>query len=430
VNATFTLAGTILGDLVGVDANLFLRPDAHITGEVDNIAGGLYPSALAHTGAVVDHPLAPYRVRRKGSAIIIEGQREVAHIKLDGFNGFHAPTYDRVDALFLSWGASYLTAPEDEPRTRLHGWGGYASGRGALEGGAELARLRDRSVLALGALQEKATNDRWLRNDIDNSLSFLTEGKDYRNYYLATRYYARAGRTFGGETRGVDLSLWALRQKDRSLGAGDQWTWSDEPVRPNPPIDSGVIASLGLGADGRWVGRHAAWWGWGGLEFAGKVLGGDFAFNRYVLYGNWLMDALANHALQTRWYFQGPLFGTRSLPRQRWSVIGGSGTLPTFEPAQFTGDRVVFVDNYYIIPLPKKLSIGPLGPPELDLIYAIGMAWSADTTRRLEQNLGFQIVFLIPYIRVMTNPGGPRELDVDVGLLWPFRRKYPWRTGR
>ena len=58
--------GTIIGNLVVVDANVYLRPTTRIVGDVLNIGGGLYRSELATvTGSYNDQPLAPYHVRAR-----------------------------------------------------------------------------------------------------------------------------------------------------------------------------------------------------------------------------------------------------------------------------------------------------------------------------------------------------------------------------
>src|SRR5690606_2727044 len=64
LDATVTLEGAVAGDLIAVDANVFVRPRASVHGDVVNIAGGIYPSALATVGGtIVDRPLATYTVR-------------------------------------------------------------------------------------------------------------------------------------------------------------------------------------------------------------------------------------------------------------------------------------------------------------------------------------------------------------------------------
>jgi len=55
------------------------------------------------------------------------------------------------------------------------------------------------------------------------------------------------------------------------------------------------------------------------------------------------MKAIANHTLEIEANFRGPLPGTETLPLQRWTFVGGSGTLYTFDIAEFRGDRLAFV---------------------------------------------------------------------------------------
>jgi hypothetical protein len=430
LQATMIVEGTVLGDLVEVGANLFLRPSARIDGDLVNIAGGLYPSALAQVGGqVIDEPLAPYRVTRKGSTWLIEGVRKERHIVLDGFMGLHPPTYERVNALGLRWGAAYISTPDTIAQTRLHAWAGYMSGRGALEGGSELSRRRAGTVLAVGASDETMTNDRWIRSDLRNSLSFLWDGDDYRNYYLARRAYLRLGHDFGGERRGLAIALRGQVEDDRSLHTTPAWTlFGGDDARPNPPIDEGTITGLTAGLDGRWVGQKFALTGAAGIETAGHTLGGDFAFNSFRLLGALGMDALANHALLIRWYFQGPFLGTGSLPRQRWSILGGSGTLPAYDIGQFNGDRVAFVESRYIIPLPERWELPILGSPDLELAHAIGNAWTEGMDASLIQNLEARIRFTLIYGYIATDPLHPSDqFRVGAGLSWYFGERYPWR---
>jgi hypothetical protein len=430
LRATLTLEGTVAGDLVEVDANLFLRPFARIEGDLINIAGGLYPSALAEIGGTtINEPLAPYRVREMGGTWLIEGIQRVTHLELDGFKGFHIPIYNRVDAVDLRWGASYLFSPDTMAQTRLHGWAGYISGRGALEGGGELRRRTGRTTLALGGASETMTNDRWIRGTVMNSISFLLDGDDYRNYYLARRAYLRLAHDIGKRDRGLTLALRGQTEADRSLRTISTWTIiGGDHSRPNPPIDEGNITGLSAGFAGRWIGRRTAWFGAGDIETAGHVLGGDFSFNRFVLLGEFGMDALANHALFISWYFQGPFLGTAVLPRQRWSILGGSGTLPAYDIGEFRGDRVAFVESRYIIPLPRRWSLPILGRPDLELAHAIGNAWTEGESSDLIQNLEVRIQFSFIYFRIATDPLHPSDqFNVGVSLSWPFGGRYPWR---
>src|SRR5688572_7349618 len=54
LDRTTYLAGRVEGDVIVVDADVFLRPGAEITGRVVAIGGGAYPSALAVVGGAVE----------------------------------------------------------------------------------------------------------------------------------------------------------------------------------------------------------------------------------------------------------------------------------------------------------------------------------------------------------------------------------------
>ncbi|HEX7051309.1 MAG TPA: hypothetical protein VF188_13970 [Longimicrobiales bacterium] len=429
VDARLILEGAVAGDLVEADADVFLRPGARIHGDIVNLGGGLYRSGLAEvTGEVVGGPLAPYRARREDGVVVIEGTAERTALELDGILGFHAPTYDRVNALGLDWGATYRLPPLGRSRPSIHGWIGYRSERGALNGGGEFAFERGADALLLGAEEVTATNERWIRGDARNSLTFLATGKDHRNYYEAERWYAGVRHRFGRGRNTLTAELRGRTERAESLRSGDPWVAFGDPFRFNPPIDEGRINEVLVTAAGEWVGESAAVEGEAGIEVAGELLGGDFSFGRFVTTGEWAMDALANHLLEVEWYFQGPLPGTGSLPRQRWSFVGGGGTLPTFEIGEFRGDRVVFVETEYIIPLPERLRLPIIGVPDLELVHAFGMAWTEDADRDLEQNIGVRLEFFGPAIRLMTNPDDPiDDLELDLVLSWPFDDDRPWR---
>lgn len=432
LGGTLIVEGTILGDLAEVDANVFLRPSARVTGDLLNLGGGFYPSALAEVeGTVIDRPLAPYRVTRMGQTWIIEGISRVDRLVLDGFLGLHPPTYDRVNAVGLRWGASYLLSPSPDTlnQAMVHGWVGYLSGRGALEGGAELRRHFRGFTFAVGAAEETITYDSWIKGDLENSISFLWDGDDYRNYFLARRAYARLEQRIGSERRGLHLILRGQLEEDRSLHRVDTWTiFGGDESRPNPPIDEGKIAGITASVAGHWIGRKLAWVGGGALETAGSALGGNFSFNRFVLLGDFGMDAFANHALLLRWYFQGPLLGAERLPRQRWSILGGNGTLPAYDIGEFRGDRVAFVESRYVIPLPERWTIPILGRPDLEIAHAIGNAWTEGMDSDLIQSLEARVRFSFISLRIATDPVHPDDqFRASISLSSPFSNRFPWR---
>jgi hypothetical protein len=430
VGATVRIDGVITGDLVIVDANVFLRPNARILGSVRNIAGGYYPSDHAVIqGGLRTEPNADYRVREEagGARLVILGIAQPGVIVRPGIFGFAVPTYDRVDGLTLSYGSGVLLPRMGRVEPVINGRIDYRSQRGAITGGLELELPRGATTLAIGAERTTVTNERWIRGDLDNTISFFFMAKDLRDYYAADRAYAELRRIIESGPRTTTLRLRAQVEDATSLRAGTPWTVTGTPRADNLPVDEGRISSLIGGGRMEWdLPQHRVRVD-GLVEGASpRALDGDHEFARFVLSGDWAMNAFSNQTLRIQPHLQGPLPGTDWLPRQRWSFVGGSGTLNTFEIAEFRGDRVAFVETTYIIPVPYRVRF--LGTPDLELLHAAGMAWTANDARSLEQNVGARIRFGLVNVRLLMNPaasGDQTRFKFSAGLNLP-RRAYAW----
>ena len=411
---TVRLEGTIVGDLVGVASDLFIHPHASVTGTVVNGGGGLYPSALAHLGGTVDRPLALYTVSTTGSVVEIHASMPGRSlIAWDGLHGLIVPQYDRVDGLWLQAGAALrLPSAALADSAFLHGIAGWRSGGAApaLTHTIDLQLRRGRYVALAGEQRLTTTNDRWVRPDLLNSMSFLVVAADYRDYYDARRLFAAVARDWDLGRWGGHFALRAGRETDRSLRTRDtRVLFHRHDVRTNPPVPEGDIASVTAQAAAGWTGASSTFAFGGDVESAGRGAGGDFPFNRYGAWGTAALQGLWGHTLRVRWHVQGPLPGTDLLPAQRWSYVGGAATLPTFDIGQFPGDRVVFISEEYVIPLPAGLSVPMLGPPDVALIHAAGMGWTKGQSHSLEQNLGVELRSYGLALRVMTNPAHARR---------------------
>jgi hypothetical protein len=315
MDATFYVDGVLLSDLIAVDAETFLRPTAEVHGDLINMGGGLYPSALARIdGMVTDRPLANYFVVRENDLIRIEGRLPHNRLVLDGVQGFGLPTYDRADGLTLRWGGSYIIGPRGAPEEpRIHAFGSYMSARGDFGGGVELRAGQGLTTARLGAERVTWTQERWIRNALENSVSFFFLADDYFNFYDARRAYARfrTGFEVGDVVAGIGAT--AQFENARSLRRRSVFTVFGTP-RFNPPVDRGSIASLALTGEVLWERRLTELRAGGEIELAPSALG-DFGFARFVVWGDWLMEAFADHFLDITWHFQGPLPGTRTRPR-------------------------------------------------------------------------------------------------------------------
>jgi hypothetical protein len=427
--ATVRIEGVIMGDLVAVDANVFLRPSARVLGGVRNIGGGLYASELATVqGGTRSEPNAPYRVlQREDGTVVIQGVLRPELFVTDGLFGLRAPTYDRVDGLTLGLGAAWLLPRLGRVEPRVRGRIEYRSQRGAITGGAELDLPRGRTAITVGAERTTLTNERWIQTDVENSATYFLGASDRRDYYEADRGYVELRSVLEEGPRNTTLFLRGQLEDARTLAAGAPWTVWGTPRPDNIVIDDGRITSVMAGISVAWSQpRHEATLS-GALEVAGRHLDGEHAFKAFVTDIDWAMAGLRDHTLAIRGHVRGPLPGTRSLPPQRWSFVGGTGTLPTVHAAAFRGDRVAFVETRYS--MPTRLQIRFMGSPDLEVLHAAGMAWTASGDAGLEQNIGAGLRFAILSTRVFIDPrrtGSDRlRFVVDVEMPRPRRPWHP-----
>jgi hypothetical protein len=431
VRARFILEGTVIGDVVGVDANMYFRPNSVVTGTVTNIAGGFYPSEQARIRTVEDRPLAPYYVRESGSDLVVEGTNRRPAIKLGGMFGVQNPEYNRVDGLRAEFGPTLLLPPFGGVEPALFASIGYATEREDVIKRAGLGMRRGRSTLTFGWEDNiTETNDRWIRTDLKNSLAFGWNGKDYRNYFAAQRWYGEFGRTLERGARTSRYWIRGQREDATPLAAGDPFTVLEpDSIRFNPLILPSTITSLIVGAGSQWTGLSSVWQLNGWVETAGSgLVDSDYAFNMYGVSALYAMKAIANHTLEIEGNFRGPLPGTESLPEQRWTHVGGSGTLYTYEAGEFRGDRLVFIESEYTIPFSERLKLPLFGVPRLKLMHNIGMAWTNTSDRDFEQVIGARIQFALAHIRYVMDPR-TEESKFSVGVSLPSKN-YPWEKAQ
>lgn len=440
VGPTVRIEGTLLRELVSIGGDVFVRPTARLLGPVHSIAGGWYPSNLATVeGEVTNEPLAPYEVERTPEGIIIRG---TTHRRLAGFEAV-IPTYDRVNGLSIGAGAAIRLPAFARLETSLHAQGVYRSERGEVDPTVELRLQRGGTRLAAGAEVTTLNNHAWIRSDLSNSVNYLFLGKDVRHYYQAERAWVELRRQVQGGAARTELRVRGQVEDASSLAADDPWSlFSPDSIRPNgyPAVgggtrsaDEGRTTSLLAGLDLEWerptfVTRLDA-----ATEFGIDALDGDFRFARYEATADFAMQALRDHTLELEVHVRGPLPGStedeeRFIPRQRWSSVGGSGTLYTFEDGQFFGDRVALVETTYSIPLGRRFRMAYLGIPSLDLLHVAGMAWQRGGDRGFEQNVGMRLGYNVAYVRVVSNPKDlVDDVELSVGLRFP-RGSRPWEA--
>lgn len=424
LRARFILEGTVAGNLAGFSANMYLRPGARVSGRIMNVAGGYYPSELAKTDIVEDRPLAPYRVIQEGNDYTIEGLTK--RPKVHPLGGVQIPEYNRVDGLRVEAGPSIDLPAFAGMDPVLSASIGYATKRQDVLSRVHLDLKRGRSNIGFAWEDDiTETNEEWIRKTLKNSIATLWNGKDTRDYYLADRVFLEFHRILEQAARTSEYWIRAQHEVAQPLVAQKVFSvFKPDSVRPNLFVPSNRVTSLLVGARSRRTASTSAWDVTGQLEFAARVLDSDHSFNAYrasILYAT---KAIANHTLEIEGYFRGPLPGTEDLPEQRWTFVGGSGTLYTYEVAQFRGDRLAFIETEYTIPFAQRLTFPILGAPRLRLMHNVGMAWTRGEARRFEQNVGVRLQFALAYVRFLIDPR-TSDSKFNVGVSVPGQN-YPW----
>jgi hypothetical protein len=344
--------------------------------------------------------------------------RDTRIVTLPGFFGVRIPSYDRSNGLSLPVGP---TLAFDTARYEVDLLGVYRSQLGVVDPQAEVrGTIGRRLTVRLRGGRYTETNERWIYSDIANSLHMIVTGSDARNYYRADRADALLSWALETSTARFTLSAGGLAEHARSVrpdsGArGGPWSMfeREEPMgrlRPNPRILPGTITSAIAGITMEWADQGVS------ATLAADVEA-PFSTPNDARFVQTTLDAFVGY----------PTFGTQSVeieshaiitagdtaPPQRYSYLGGAGTLPTFELLQFGGDELFWAEGRYIIPL-DRVRIRFLGSPTVTLRYITGAA-GVGKLPSLEQNVGAR--FALSFLRVdyLIDPAS-RRANFSVGL--------------
>lgn len=428
VDATVRLEGVVAGSVGVVGGTLFIRPWAHIDGVSAAAAGIIGTSRLAMTGDTVFLPAAhrtelvrvgdEYRVR-------ITRPRRPPLVRPLGLFGVILPSYDRVNGASVRLGLGG-TIRDGQPNSQFRVVGGYHSARGAASAVGEVRLgLDEQASLTLRGGRDVRTHDRWIRDDLSNSFSALFVRSDVRDYYESDfaslllqqepPLLTHAGQRYFALRSGLVVS------RDRSLTTRHPWSlFGDDPWRENPEVFQGTLTSAVAGFTAGWRGRRSDLVVDTDVEYAFpspvRQDWGELTFLQAIVDTRWEMLALRNHTLAIRARAM-QTFGPDPAPRQRWSLIGGPGTLPTLEQGEMAGDNLAFLQTTYSIPL-TRVKLPLLGEPALAARHAVGSAWVTDgDTPRWEQNLAAGVRFSMLDLFVHVNPA---ESDMTPQFTFTF----------
>lgn len=323
--------------------------------------------------------------------------------------GLRVPSYDRVNGVSIPFG----------PRVRLPGGVveldptvTYRSHLGKFDPALAAAiRFGRNDELKVDGGIGTFTNDAWIRSDLLNSLAALGVGSDSRNYYRSDRVSATFEHTIPAGAWTTALSAGAQHEFDWSTGIHTAHTsapWSFfgrkdslKMRRINPPIQQGHLTSGLAGAKVGYEqdavkGTVAA-----RLEraFDSPDIGEqDGKFTQLTV------DAkvgFPTFGLQS-FAFRGHAVAGNDAPAQRFAYLGGAGTLATVDLLALGGDRLLFVEGEYRIPLSAPV-LPFVGPPVISLSYSAGAA-GVGALPDLIQNIGVGVGLKIVKIQYHIDP--------------------------
>jgi hypothetical protein len=419
-----TVASTVHGDVIVVGGDLFLHPGVDISSRAIAIGGGVYETTLGHVrGGIYANREFTYRVSMEADGRIaldyeLTEVRDTRVVTLPGFFGVRIPSYDRSNGVSLPFGP---TLSFDTARYELDLLGVYRSQLGDVDPQAEArGTIGRRLTVRARAGRYTETNERWIYGDIVNSFTTLAVGSDARNYYRADRADAQITWLVESATADFTFAAGALAERARSVrpdsgATGGPWSFfgrhdEDGMQRPNPRILPGTITSALASARMEWADQNMTANASARVELpfatpndAHFVQTTIDAFVSFPTFGTQSVE-VESHALVT---------GGDSTPPQRYSYLGGAGTLPTFELLEFGGDELFFAEGRYIVPL-DRIRIRYLGSPTVTLRYITGGA-GIGKLPKLEQNVGARLAISLFRADYLINPAN-NDHELSVGL--------------
>ncbi|GEM_PF-3333845 len=263
--------------------------------------------------------------------------------------------YNRVESVFLGFGIPNRYT-WDRRSVSLFGSGGYgfASHRWRYNGGLAQQFGMGRTMIELGVEGHSLTDskDQWIVEEGENSMAAFFLRDDYRDYFGREGVSGWLG--FYGKWKNTDLQFRTAYLNDRYNSLPWRTNWSvfggDKLFRTNPDVNEGrmksLLATFEIHNEYQRTYFTAGWKAALSAEFAGKGLGGDFGFNRYIVDVTRYQPLSKFESLNLRAHVGS---ATGDVPLQKSFDIGGISTLPAFTYKEFSGNRVLLGNVEYML---------------------------------------------------------------------------------
>ena len=291
--------------------------------------------------AHVDQPSLQATSPGLGSSLLLPFSTAKKVVKLSKIR------YNRVEGFFLGVSPPEVKVANFEP----FGYVGYGfeSYKWRYEIGLKRSWFwMNRLELGTAYYDLTDTMDRWIVSGLENTLAALLFREDFMDYFhrKGWRIYAKQNISetylFGLEYR-ADRYETMKNRTDWSIFGGDK------KFRPNPPVEEGKMRSILATVEVDLMGYRQGWIFKGAYEKAGDPFEGDFDFHRLCLKGKRYQRTFGNQ--QAVIHLMAGLHKSTApdtLPEQRRFDLGGIESLRGYRFKEFTGDRMILGNVYYL----------------------------------------------------------------------------------
>ena len=310
--------------------------------------------------------------------------------------GLRIPSYNRVDGLAIPWGPQIRLAKD---KIEIDPTVTYRSNLGAFDPRVQAKlHVTQFDEIVIDAGRGTFTNDGWIKSDIINSLAALGVGSDARNYFRADRGTVEFIHEIVAGPVTWKPRIGALHEYAWSTGFATKHTeapWSAinktdslKMRRVNPAILKGHTTSAIGGVGMVYEEADVKVTVTGGLEHAfdapTALASDDGQFTQVTIGSKAKFPTFGTQHFE----FRGRgVFGFGDpVPPQRYVYLGGAGTLATVDLLAMGGDRLLYVEGEYSVPLRRPI-LPFVGTPVISLRYAAGAA-GVDELPDLIQNIG------------------------------------------
>jgi len=199
-----------------------------------------------------------------------------------------------------------------------------------------------------------------------------------------------------------------------STATGGAWSFfnpnsTEGMLRPNPRVDPGTISSAVVGARLVWEAQgiiaavsaeeEISFHSPTAQQFAQTTIDGTVSFPTF---GN------------QRYRFDAHFVLTGGdAPRQRWSYLGGAGTVPILDLLELGGDELLYADSRYDIPI-DQIDLPFLGSPVVSVRHLFGSAGVASLPT-LEQRVGLRLSISAVRLEFLVDPD-TRQTHLGLGV--------------